>query len=272
MPLFFGTPVCSLCQQAIEESEAGICTWGVPFSPPHPLYQFCESPLHLACLADWPQREEFSRGYYEMFRYGHEIGIGHILAQGPTWFLSCGPCGPDERPHYSQIVLAEWPIRLKMDGWDGWVSFLSGGFEGNLAGRCLAAAQAVVAQVRAIAATQEALDALHDAALERAAIRLENEVARILSDIHQADPRCHMAQKATLNRRGHLVLKLNREASEAELKAMLSVALQRFTQSFSGPWAAVTAAGPTGRRLIRASFRRDGEVEFFFFGPQKPAP
>ena len=229
-------------------------------------------PLHLACLTDWPQREEFSHGYFQMFRYGHEIGIGHILAEGPTWFLGCGPCGPKERPAYAQIVLAHWPVRLKMDGWDGWTSFLSSGFAEGLEGSCLAAAQRPVGQVREVAGLQDELDALHDAALVRAAARRDHEVALILADIHKADPRCKMVEQASFNRRGHLVLKLNREATDAELKAMLSVALQRFTQSFSGPGAAVMAVDPHGKGLITASFHRNGETEFLFFNPGKAPP
>ena len=158
MAIIIGQPECYICKQKIQEDEEWLATWGVPFVPPHHLYEFCDAPLHYSCLAAWPYREEFSLGYFQMFRYGH------ILAEGKLWFLSCGPSSKGERPYYVQVVLAHWPIRLKLDKWHEWNHFVTEGFKEHLVGKCLTDAEAIMAEVREVVGNQEALNALHDAA------------------------------------------------------------------------------------------------------------
>lgn len=164
MAIIIGEPQCCICKQEIEKDEAWTATWGVPFAPPHHLYPFCDAPLHFSCLSNWPYREEYSFGYFQIFREMHEAGIGHILAEGELWFLGCGPCPTGQRPYYVQVVLAHWPIRLKLDKWQEWNQFVTEGFKQGLAGQCLVDVEAVMREVRILAGNQEALDSLHDAA------------------------------------------------------------------------------------------------------------
>ncbi|MBC8103173.1 MAG: hypothetical protein H7Z41_11355 [Cytophagales bacterium] len=163
MAIIIGQAQCCICEQEITEHEAWTATWGVPFAPPHPLYPFCDAPLHFSCLSGWSHREEYSQGYFQLFRSGHESGMGHLLGEGKRWFLGCGPCIQGQRPRYAQVVLAHWPIRLKMNDWHRWDRFLANDFQDGLSGPCLADAKAVMEEVRKIAGDQKALNALHDA-------------------------------------------------------------------------------------------------------------
>lgn len=97
----------------------------------------------------------------------------------------------------------------------------------------------------------------------------EKQGAQILADIHGADPAYKMAEKAMVNKRGQLVLKVNRQATEAEVKPMATVALKRLVQSFPGPKAAVMVVGPSGQRIATARLGANNEV--VFFDPRQPA-
>lgn len=164
MAIIFGQPQCCICQQMIEEGEEWTATWGVVFVPPHPLYAFCDAPLHFSCLETWPHRKEFARGYFEMFRQMPLDGAGYILAEGQSWFLGCGPSTKGRKPHYIEIVLADWPIRLRSNDWTGWEAFATSGFKRNLSSAALVETGRAMEQVRACVETQGDLDALFDAA------------------------------------------------------------------------------------------------------------
>ena len=91
----------------------------------------------------------------------------------------------------------------------------------------------------------------------------EKQAMQILADIHQADSSYKMAEKATVNKRGQLVLKVNRQATEAEVKPMATVALKRLVQNFPSPKAAVMVVGPSGQRIATARMGANNEVVFF---------
>jgi hypothetical protein len=97
----------------------------------------------------------------------------------------------------------------------------------------------------------------------------DRQAALILADIHSADASYKIAEKSTVNKRGQLVLKLNREATEAEVKPMVTMALKRLIQTYPGPKAAVMVVGPSSKRIATARFAANGEIEFF--DPRKAA-
>lgn len=179
MAIIVGQPKCCICRQKIEKGEAWTATSGAAFGPPHPLYPFCDAPLHFSCLEVWPYREEFSRGYFEGALQYYESGWSGVvadmpqlagtippyrLAAGSQWFLCCGPSRHGEKPHYAEIVLAHWPVVLRLDDWHEWESFLVAGFKAGLAGQCLLDAEAVMREVHEVASSQVMLDRLYDRA------------------------------------------------------------------------------------------------------------
>ena len=91
----------------------------------------------------------------------------------------------------------------------------------------------------------------------------DRQAAQILADVHRANASYKMAEKATVNKRGQLILQVNRQATEAELKPMVTVALKRLIQSFPNPKAAVMVVGPSGQRIATARLGSNGEAEFF---------
>lgn len=97
----------------------------------------------------------------------------------------------------------------------------------------------------------------------------DRQAVEILADIHRADASYKMAEKATLNKRGQLILQVNRQATEAELKPMVAVALKRLTQNAPNPKAAVMVVGPNGQRMATARVGSNGAPEFF--DPRQPA-
>lgn len=112
---------CAICKGELSEDALWLGTSGVAFSPPHPLYPFCDSGMHQSCLLNWEHRREFSSGYAQ--------GSGHLLRAEPEWNLICGPLGygPHGKPgwpYYAEIRLLDWPIRLyaKFEAWGHFIA------------------------------------------------------------------------------------------------------------------------------------------------------
>ena len=97
----------------------------------------------------------------------------------------------------------------------------------------------------------------------------EQQGTQILAVIHGIDPAYRMAEKATVNKHGQLVLQVNREATEAEVKPMVVAALKQLMQSSPGPKAAVMVVGPSGGRIATARPGANGQA--VFFDPRKPS-
>jgi hypothetical protein len=107
--------------------------------------------LHLDCLATWPDREEFSRGYFVAALAYDWRGGGAVLKAMPTWFLGCR--GPrDAIPRFVTGYLRDWLFRLS-SSCSEWMPFVEGGYRGDLAGPALDALTEVMAEVRLVAPT-----------------------------------------------------------------------------------------------------------------------
>ena len=154
MALIGSFSVCAICEGPLDRPYTA--TSGVAFAPGHPLYEYCDAPLHLDCLAIWPDREEFSRGYFLGALASHWRGRGTVLHATARWYLGCGPGG---KPQYAVVRLRDWPFRL-YSPWADWTAFVEGDYRDDLMGSALEAAHEVIAEVRRQAATLEALEAL----------------------------------------------------------------------------------------------------------------
>jgi predicted 2-oxoglutarate/Fe(II)-dependent dioxygenase YbiX len=80
---------CAICGGPL--SEPFTVTSGCALWPDHRLFRFCDAPLHLSCLNTWPDREEFSRAYYDAALEGCRDGFGTLIHVAESRFLGCGP-------------------------------------------------------------------------------------------------------------------------------------------------------------------------------------
>ena len=154
MALIFADSTCAICGERLDRPYTA--TSGCAFPEAHPLWRYCDAPLHLDCLERWPQRGQFSRGYFDAAVEQRRSGYGHLLAQGETWVLVCGPHVEDNTPYFAEVRLPDWPFRL-YSKWGDWPYFIGGGYREGLEGAALSAADKVMAEVREIAPDGPAL-------------------------------------------------------------------------------------------------------------------
>src|SRR5689334_3462862 len=147
---------CAICDAPLDREFAA--TSGVAFPRGHRLHPYCDAPLHLDCLATWPDREEFSRAYFVSALSATWRGRGTILSATPRWFLACGlPVGAT--PFFACVHLRDWPFRLYSQ-WSEWTPYVDAGYRDGLVGAALDAADEVMAEVALEAPTLESLTAL----------------------------------------------------------------------------------------------------------------
>ncbi len=107
MALIFEGSRCAICGELVQGTDY-TATSGVAFPPGDWLYEFCDAPLHVACVDGWEHRERFSRGYYESMLKTHRLCSG-VLIEMPNWFLGVGPAPRDKEPYYFRIAVRDWP-------------------------------------------------------------------------------------------------------------------------------------------------------------------
>lgn len=161
MAIIFPGSTCAICGERLD--RAYTATSGCAFSSGHPLWEYCDAPLHLDCLEDWPHREEFSRGYFESAVESCQQGYGHLLSQTESWVLVCGPSCNMGLPYFAEVRLTDWPFRL-YSKWKDWSTYVGGGYRERLEGAGLVAADRVITEVRQIAPDGSALSELLQAA------------------------------------------------------------------------------------------------------------
>lgn len=166
MALIHAGSECAICGKPLDRPYTA--TSGCAFAPDAPLFRYCDAPLHLDCLAEWPARQEFARAYYEGSLGAYRQGPGNLLHLTESWFLACGPIVEEGsvsaklllsqagEPVFAEVRLKDWPFRL-YSGWREWDHYVLDGFGLGLEGAGLAAAETVMAEVRAVASSQTAL-------------------------------------------------------------------------------------------------------------------
>src|SRR5262245_5549680 len=119
---------CAICGRRLERPYTA--TSGCAFAQDHELFEYCDAPSHLDCLAAWPHRREFSQAYYDQSLAGYRSGAGSLLHASERWFLACGPVVEEGRiaellkatpgePTFIEVRLAQWPFRL-YSRWTDW--------------------------------------------------------------------------------------------------------------------------------------------------------
>lgn len=177
MAIITDESTCAICDQPL--SRPYIDTWGTFFEPNDPLFRYCDAPLHIDCVADWPHRVEFSNGYFAMWRENYRDGGGNLLVEREDWMLVTGPVGPHIKPDmkpafvkimlemsgrtedtldpiYAEVITANWPLRLRSD-WLQWDQFISGLDDVTPEDAANVEAKRVLLEVREIAPNLEVL-------------------------------------------------------------------------------------------------------------------
>lgn len=129
MALIFDGATCAICKQRIDIEKPLFSTWGVFFPAEHPLFRFCDAPLHWECYAAWPERQVFARGYLEMWARGSQFNPYWGTALQSERVLVTVNAGP---PGGVQVLLAETGSRLavSLGEWEHWLADLVGAVEG----------------------------------------------------------------------------------------------------------------------------------------------
>ena len=154
MALIFPGSRCAICNE--ELSQLYLATSGCAFPPEHRLFKFCDAPLHLSCLEEWDDREEFAGAYHDLELDSWRRGRGTLLHLDDKWFVGVGPSAPPSTPRFAQVRLRDWPLRLYTQ-FDDWDVFLADGYSARLGGQTLSRADAVMRDVRNLLPNQAEL-------------------------------------------------------------------------------------------------------------------
>ena len=107
MALIFDSSTCAICGRIVRGTDY-TATSGVVFEPGDRLYEYCDAPLHVACVDGWKYRERFSRGHYASRLATHQYCSG-VLIEMSHWFLGVGPATREKQPYYFRIAARDWP-------------------------------------------------------------------------------------------------------------------------------------------------------------------
>ena len=149
MALLTSDTRCPICNEKLNRPFTA--TSGGVFPREHPLWKYCDAPLHFDCLESWPYRVEFSEGYFKAITHYHESGKGgFLLIKERNWIFATGPCAINSFPYYVEIRFREWPFRL-YSRWGEWDKFVSGEFRNDLVGSVLKLAEETMVTIIRVA-------------------------------------------------------------------------------------------------------------------------
>ena len=162
MALIFETSRCSLCGGELDRPF--LSTSGCAFPETHRLWQYCDAPLHIDCLQDWPDRIEFCSAYYRQRLDQYAREGWYVLATGDGWF--CGKTSPYPGTIFAagdgdlvEIRVEDWPIRF-LAHISRWSEFIRGDWHdsaSNLHSYAFARAQIVIAEAKTLIPDTQAL-------------------------------------------------------------------------------------------------------------------
>src|SRR3954463_12402768 len=122
---------CAICHDRLDRPYTA--TSGTAFPSKHRLFRYCDAPLHLDCLATWPDREEFSERYFVRRLADYWRGRRETLLKATErCFLVCEP-SHGASPFFASVDLRDWPFRLYSE-WPNWTEYIDDGFRHDLIG------------------------------------------------------------------------------------------------------------------------------------------
>lgn len=155
MALIYDGSTCAICDGKLDRPYTA--TSGVAFEPPHPLYKYCDAPLHFDCLESWPHRVEFPEGYFNLpigvaGKYGYRL-----ISRTSEWMLLAWHIADEPFARDIEIRMRTWPFRLG-PRWANWDNFVVGDFRIGKVGAALTAVEQVMSEITAIAPDLKALN------------------------------------------------------------------------------------------------------------------
>ena len=262
---------CAICRGELDRPY--MANRGLPpfTSTPH-LEPYYDAPLHLDCLPGWSYREEYFREYAARGLFARWRGAGTLLGVTPDWLLFCKPRFEDRALDVVVVDFATWPFRPRTT-WSEWETFIHGGYRDQTAPPQSDVVDAVMAQVRELAPTLDALQSLRvlgegwaerqrqrqeQSEEERPLVEFGAFVAQVWGD---AAPRWDwelMEQQRRAARQA-------RAEAEAEKKRLRPVAIAR-SNVIAHRWAAELASG--GPLRCPHCRRWTHDMEFFDHGSE----
>lgn len=122
MALMYAGVCCAICATAIDTGSSCFATSGVFFPSDHPLFDFCDAPMHWHCYENWSDRAEFARAYVQMWVDAEPDNPywGKVLLS-PEAFVTVNPDPPVAQV---SILLAETgtKVRVPIEKWEEWLS------------------------------------------------------------------------------------------------------------------------------------------------------
>jgi hypothetical protein len=143
--------VCAICKEPLD--RPALATSGCAFPRSHRLFEYCDAPIHIDCLNDWPDRVEFSEAYYvQRYQQFRREGFW-VLAEASDWFVGYIPPNQFElmlgQEDLVEVRVRDWPFVLWGHA-EHWTEFLAGTWQQGqeeLHGMARARAEVVVREV-----------------------------------------------------------------------------------------------------------------------------
>ena len=89
---------CALCQQPVGSGDY-LATSGCAYDQDHPLWAYCDAPIHWHCYADWEHREEFAAAYHRA-QLLRRSPVSVVLRSTSNWLAELYPRIPGLRIHF----------------------------------------------------------------------------------------------------------------------------------------------------------------------------
>ncbi len=115
---------CAVCGSPLDKQRGYFATSGVFLPVDHPLFGFCDAPIHWDCYAAWPHRAEFARAYFrERVDGDRDNPYWGLVYLSEHVAVSINPNPPLQEV---RIVLADTGtiLRVPLINWQAWCAGL----------------------------------------------------------------------------------------------------------------------------------------------------
>ncbi len=107
---------CTICKELLGHDDY-LITWGCAVDQTHPLWPYCDAPIHWRCYCDWEHRQEFAAANYELqLKTLRNNPYWVALRVESNWFAELMPRSATLRIHFRRTgTLLEfnpqnWPM------------------------------------------------------------------------------------------------------------------------------------------------------------------
>lgn len=109
---------CAVCGDLLAKGQSVFATSGVWLPRDHPLWKFCDAPIHWECLATWPEREAFARERLRALAKFQTYGPIVLSTDDVLVTVARRPNGPQIKVVVGATGAAEY---VRYDDWERWL-------------------------------------------------------------------------------------------------------------------------------------------------------